>query len=195
VSALAVEIVLTLALIVGTSRFAGRLLGLHSSWLETVGTGAAGWTAGSAIALLLDRSGRLWETAATQLMLGVAFMMMAQLALESRDDRTGAAARTDRLEFRTRLTQRARRTVARGGTRRSSRIALDNRSGPHLGRRRGTSHGFAGEQSIGRRLRLTMEESGGMSSSSVSSSHPGPISFRPRSCASSRASKTTRCNR
>lgn len=159
----AADVVLTLVLVVVISSFAGRLLGLRRSWLATMVTGVAGWAAGSGVALLLEGSaGASWKAGAWQVALGVAFMMVAQLTVEflRRPNAYYGVNRRSGLPHPIR--------GARAGLRRSRRysqvvrIAVNNGLGPHVGRRSHSVDEFAGQRLFGKRLRLTLEQSGGM---------------------------------
>lgn len=152
----------TLGIVVIVSWFAGRLLGVRRTWQATVVTGVIGAIAGASLAYLLnggeaDALTSVWE----QLLFGIVFMMLAQIGLE-------VYQRPDQRDHRRRQQGwphpfcAVRASAAR--SRRYSqilRIALDNGFGPHLGLRRQRAD-LDPEATFGRRLRLALEESGGM---------------------------------
>jgi ubiquinone biosynthesis protein len=153
----------TLALVVVISWFAGRLLGLHRSPLATLVTGVVGWTGGSAVTVLFGGGDHAsWKLAAGQVSLGVAFMMLAQLTLEfirppdSHSLPSGRQGMPHPIRSARAALRRSRRYTQ------VVRIALNNGFGPHVGRRPPAPDGLAGERWFGRRLRLTLEQSGGM---------------------------------
>jgi ubiquinone biosynthesis protein len=152
----------TLGLVVVVSWFAGRLLGLRRTWQTTVVTGVIGAVTGAGLAFWLnggeaDALTSLWE----QVLFGIVFMMLAQLGLE-------VLQRPDQRDHRWRQQGwphpiRAVRASALRSRRYSQilRIALNNGFGPHLGFHRHRA-GLDPEATFGRRLRLALEESGGM---------------------------------
>jgi ubiquinone biosynthesis protein len=156
------EALANLAVVVVISWFAGRLLGLRRTWQATLATGLIGAIAGSGLAFLLNgRDGDVLTSVSEQLIFSVVFTMVAQVALEffERPDLRDGRPRHQGVPHPIR--------ALRGSLRRSRRysqivrIALKNGFGPHLGFRRQPA-GQAAETSLGRRLRLTFEESGGM---------------------------------
>jgi ubiquinone biosynthesis protein len=157
------DVLLTLAIVLFVSGFAGRLLGVRRGFLASVVTGLIGWTLASGLALLLKGGdGGMLETVVLQLTFAIVFVMAAQVALEF----------VRRPELRDRPVPyrgmphpiAALRAVWRRSRRYSQvmRIALDNGFGPHLGLRHRPADRATGRASLGPRLRRTLEESGGM---------------------------------
>jgi ubiquinone biosynthesis protein len=156
------EVLANLAIVVVLSWFAGRLLGLRRTWQATVVTGLIGAVSGSGLAFLLNgENGDVLTSVWEQLVFGIVFMMIAQVALEffKRPDMRDRPPRHQGVPHPIRALgasiHRSRRYSQ------IMRIALHNGFGPHLGLRR-HSAGPDAETSLGRRLRLMLEESGGM---------------------------------
>jgi ubiquinone biosynthesis protein len=156
------DIFLTLVAVVLVTWFAGRLLGLRRTWFAVVATGITGWAAGTALALFLHgRHGDALKGIVDQLVFAIVFVMVAQVVLEflrRPDLRNRPRAQGVPHPLRTlRATMRRSRRYSQ-----VVRIALRNGLGPHLGLHRRPVDGLVGGRSLGRRLRLTLEESGGM---------------------------------
>jgi ubiquinone biosynthesis protein len=157
------DVIATFALVVAVSSVAGRLLGLRRTWRVIVLTGIVGWTLGSGLAFLIngvDATG--WASIAEQVIFGVIFTMLAQVALEllKRPDlhkrqttQTGLPHPFRALRASTRRGHRYTEIVA---------IAMRNGLGAHIGRRRQHADGMTDERLLGHRLRATLEEAGGM---------------------------------
>jgi ubiquinone biosynthesis protein len=157
------EVFASLAIVVLVSWFAGRLLGLRRTWLATVATGLIGWTLGSGLTFLLNgANGDAVKTATEQLVFGIVFMMVAQVALEflRRPDLRDLSPPHRGVPHPIRAVKAASRRSQRYSQ--IVRIALKNGFGPHLGLHRHSAESVDDRASFGRRLRLTLEESGGM---------------------------------
>jgi ubiquinone biosynthesis protein len=154
---LVADVFLTFGIVLCVSWFAGRLLGIRRTWVQVLATGAIGWGAGTSIALLLNANRASLGAAVEQLTFSIIFVMLGQVGLEllkrpglARPGRSGLLPHP----------LRATRDTLRRSRRYSEivRIALRNGLGPHLRQ----ANGLEGGTLLGRRLRLTLEESGGM---------------------------------
>jgi ubiquinone biosynthesis protein len=156
------DIVVSLPIIMLVSWFAGRLLGVRRTLLMTLATGFAGWLLGTILALqLIGRNAGTPVGVATQLFCAVVFMIGVQFAVEilrRPDSRDRSAGRR-----RVRRPSASIRAAVHRSRRYSElvRIAAKHGFGPHLGLRH-VSRRTDPERSYGRRLRLALEESGGV---------------------------------
>jgi ubiquinone biosynthesis protein len=158
----AIEILLSLPIAVLASWAIGRLLGVARTWRALVAIGIAGWTLGTALsAQLTAGSGATLDQLATKLLLASVSIVLINgaLALFRRYDGRANAARNRGIPHPIRS---VRATWLR--SRRYSqvaRIALKNGFGPHLSHKRRSADAFTAPN-YGYRLRLALEESGGM---------------------------------
>jgi ubiquinone biosynthesis protein len=156
------DLLLSFALIVLVSWFASRLLALRRSWLAIVTIGIIGWLLGTGLAaqLTTDTDGT-FKRLAVQLCLGTVFMVAVQGLLEflRRPDHRDRKSRHHGVPHPI----RELRTAWLRSRRYSEivHIALRNGFGPHIGGHRQRSDTGRGDGSYGKRLRLTLEESGG----------------------------------
>jgi ubiquinone biosynthesis protein len=160
------DLVLSLPVILGIAWLAGRLLGVSRSWTATVLAGVAGWLAALALSLAIASGDpaapgftrNLWVFA-------VVFTMSASVWVELLA-RPGAFARAQRglgsVPHPVRAVRRSGRRLSRYAQ--ITGIAAKHGFGPVLGLGRPAGEELAGRPSTpaARRLRLALEECGGM---------------------------------